>query len=51
MWTMHITNSRDFSDGVAYLSASTSIRCFLVPSRRTDPALFLKSPLYTEFLQ
>jgi len=37
LWTMHITTPQDFSDGVAYLSASTSIRCLLVSSRRTDP--------------
>jgi FAD synthetase len=35
--TMHITNSRDFFDAVAYLSSSTSIRCILMGSRRTDP--------------
>ena len=35
--TMHITNSRDFYDAIAYLEASTPIRCILMGSRRTDP--------------
>jgi len=35
--TMHLTNSRDFFDSVAYLESSTSIRCMLIASRRSDP--------------
>ena len=35
--TMHLTNSRDFADSVAYLESSTSIRCMLIASRRSDP--------------
>lgn len=34
---MHITNSRDFFDAMTYLSSSTSVRCILMGSRRTDP--------------
>jgi len=37
LWTVHITTPRDFIDAMYHLSASTSIRCILMGSRRTDP--------------
>uniref|UniRef100_A0A7S4PB57 FAD synthase n=1 Tax=Guillardia theta TaxID=55529 RepID=A0A7S4PB57_GUITH len=37
LWTMHITNPRDFIDALVYLSSSTGLRCIIMGSRRTDP--------------
>ncbi|EKX38757.1 hypothetical protein GUITHDRAFT_115085 [Guillardia theta CCMP2712] len=37
LWTIHVSEPKDFIDGLIYLAQSTGIRCVIMGSRRTDP--------------